>query len=85
MKAVDFPYKNVDIAKDQPEYNTLPALVLGDRNGTVISCWELTDEEIEELKKTKRIYLSLWTFGQPLQPQRMAVNIDEFIELKRGE
>lgn len=85
MKTVDFPYRNVDIAKDQPEYKTLPALVVGDEKGTVISCWEMTDEELEQVKKTKRIYLSLWTFGQPLQPQRLATDISDFFELTNNE
>lgn len=31
-----------------------------------VSCWEFTDEEIQEIIKTKRIYVSLWSgFTQP--------------------
>lgn len=30
-----------------------------------VSCWELTDEEIEEIVRTRRVFLSLWAGGLP--------------------
>lgn len=71
MKPVEFDGWNAEIAKDQKEYLTLPAHIAKD--GEVVSCWELSDEEIEEIKKTKRIYLGISTFNKPLQPQRLSV------------
>jgi hypothetical protein len=66
MKPVTFEESNIVFAKDQPEYIPLPAW---HDDIQVISCWELDDSEIETLRKTKRIWLSVLTFGNPLQPQ----------------
>lgn len=66
MKPIKFDYRNCVYAEDQPEYLPLPAHKMDD--GTVISCWKLTDEEIQELIKTKKLYISQLTFNEPLQP-----------------
>lgn len=79
MKITEFEECNTTFAKDQPEYLPLPAYLKPGKESEVVSCWELTDEEIEKLKKTKRIYLSLWTFGNALQPQYMTINKEEVI------
>lgn len=71
MKPVDFEGANVTFAKDQPEYQPLPAHRTQD--GQVISCWALTWRERLRLLVTGRLYLSLLTFGQPLQPQLPSV------------
>ncbi|MEA4821904.1 MAG: hypothetical protein VB122_06760 [Erysipelotrichales bacterium] len=57
---------NVKFAENQNEYPTLPAHVFP--NGVVACTLELTDEEIEEIVKTKKVYLSMLTFNKPLQP-----------------
>lgn len=67
MKPVAFPEANVIFAEEQPEYLPLPALRKGN---SVTSCWELSEEEIETLLRTKRIFFTVLTFGKPLQPQR---------------
>lgn len=66
MTPVDFPEAMVEFAKNQPEYQPLPAHV--DDQGIVTSCWELTPAEICEIIKTKRIWLRSLTFGNALQP-----------------
>jgi hypothetical protein len=48
---------HVVYAKDQKEYRPLPAIV--DQDGTVITEWELTDEEREALFMGGRIRLTL--------------------------
>jgi len=55
-----------EIAKDQDEYRTLPAIVCDD--GTVISRWELSEEELLEVMETKSIYLTVMTFNRGLSP-----------------
>jgi len=41
---------------DEDRVNSLPVF----RNGScVVSCWEFSNEEIQEIIKTKRVYLSL--------------------------
>lgn len=64
MKSVPFPGSNLQIGKGQPEYNALHAMQVPGPEGELIMCFELTDEEIEQLKQTKRIYYHRWTFGQ---------------------
>lgn len=72
---IDFPGANVVIAKDQPEYLPLPALVAGD--GTVVSCWRLTPEELAEVQRTGCVYVGQLTFGEPLQPQWVAAALPD--------
>jgi len=74
MKLVEFPERTVVIAKDQPQYNPMPAhRYPDDPEGRVTCCWELTDEEIAEVARTKRIWHTILTFGGPLQPQLLQV------------
>ena len=68
MKPIEFRNQNTIYAKDQPEYLPLPAHKTED--GQVTSCWYLTwVERIKVLFKGK-IYFTVSTFNQPLQPQR---------------
>lgn len=66
MKAIEFEGQNVIFAKDQPEYNPLPAFKAAD--GTVTTCWELTPEERLEIFNSGKLWLRQLTFNQPLQP-----------------
>lgn len=66
MKPCDFPEKNVVFAKDQKEYLPLPAYRSGD--GRVISCWSLSWRERLVVLLRGRLWLSVLTFNQPLQP-----------------
>lgn len=65
MKPVQFDGVNVVIGKDQEEYQDLPAQIVGEK---VITCWELSDQEVEEIVKSKKIWLGVLTFGMPFQP-----------------
>ena len=68
MKPIEFKQCNVKVAEKQDQYGTLPAHHSGDIEGTVTSCWELTPEEIEQVKESGRIYLQQLTFNEDLQP-----------------
>lgn len=70
MKPISFEGQNSEIAKDQDEYQTLPALEL---DGHVISCWKLSLKERFMIIFTGRIWVNIWTFGKPLQPQAISV------------
>jgi hypothetical protein len=83
MKPTSFPGQNVIFGKDQPEYSPLPALRLPD--GEVITCWELTDADLETIQSTKRIYLSQLTFNQSLQPIKLMSGLDDGIQLVNPE
>ena len=76
MKPVEFEEMNVTYAKDQPEYLPLPVYRTVD--GEVTSCWELSQEEIEQVMKTGKIYLTMLTFNQPLQPILLSLMKPEF-------
>jgi hypothetical protein len=66
MKPIEFPEVNTIYAKDQPEYIPLPCHKT--ESGDVISCFELSEEEIQEIIETKKLWLSVRTFNKPLQP-----------------
>lgn len=69
MKPVEFEETNAILGKGQEHVLPFPALILGDEQGTVVSCWELSEAEVAEIVKTRRLWLLQWTFGTPLQPQ----------------
>lgn len=81
MTPVKFDGFNVVFAENQTEYKPLPAFK--DENGNVVTCWELSHEDFEKLVETKRIYLSVMTFNNPLQPVFLTANIDEVLEYKK--
>jgi hypothetical protein len=68
------------IAKDQPEYKPLPAVVLP--QGEVITRWKLSEKELRQVTETGSIHLTVLTFGRPLQPVILSV---EPPELGQGE
>lgn len=63
--------KEIVYAKDQSEYKPLP--VLKNKQGIVLSRWRLTDKEREAVVNGADIFLSVWTFNQPLQPLYLEV------------
>ena len=56
----------VVLAKDQPEYAELPAVVYED--GLVMTEWELSADDLNRLCCGGRIRIWLHTFSQPVQP-----------------
>lgn len=68
MKPIDFPGTNCVFGASQLEYQPLPAIKIKDVEGTVITCWQLTDEEINCIKETKCFYLKQLTFNAPYHP-----------------
>ncbi len=81
IKPINFRGTNVQFAKDQDEYGTLPAIRLED--GTVYTCWQLDADALEELKKNGgKIYVEMLTFNQDLMPINLMTDLDENIELK---
>ena len=69
MKPVEFKEQNVVFGKGQPESQDLPAYLNRTKEtGEAVTCWEISDEELEEIVKTKRIWLNQLTFHSPFQP-----------------
>jgi hypothetical protein len=67
------PYE-VKVAEHQPEYGTLPALLVAGEaqharyvdslreSDYTISRWELTDEEVEKIVKSRCLYFYQWNY-----------------------
>lgn len=85
MKPVKFPGCNTIFGKDQPQYLPLPAMVVehepdnpDNKEVTVISCYEFSDKDIEDINNNRRIYLAQYIpNGEPLQPQRVTTNLSD--------
>lgn len=74
MTLIEFPEQTVVIAKDQPEYNPLPAYQYNDKEGTIVCCWKLSFKERIKLLFTGKLWHHILTFHQSLQPQLLQVN-----------
>jgi hypothetical protein len=65
------------IAKDQPQYEPLPAIPL--EGGVLLTRWELSSEDLARINVDRSVYLYIYTFGSPVQPLYMTVDPPEFI------
>lgn len=74
MKPITFDGANAVYGKDQPEYQPLPAEKRPGHFGEIVTCWGLSPEELERVKETGKIWLSVLTFNQPLQPVLLSVD-----------
>lgn len=54
MQALEFPEVNNHIGANQDQVNTLPACLTPD--GMVVVCFELNDDEIEQIVKHRRLW-----------------------------
>jgi hypothetical protein len=72
MEIIKFEGCNVTYAKDQPEYLPLPAY----RNisGDVTSCWKMNFKERLKALFTGKVYFTLLTFNNPIQPQIASID-----------
>jgi hypothetical protein len=77
MRPIEFKHQNVVYAKDQPQYQPLPALKLRGEEGEVISCWRMSFKERLKVLFTGRMWVSLLSFNQPLTPSYLSVNRKE--------
>lgn len=80
MKPIAFEEANVIYAKDQEQYGDLPSFKYPDETGTVVSCWKLSFWERVKLLFTGKLWLTLMTFHNPLQPIYMTVDKEEVID-----
>lgn len=77
MTPIKFKGHNIVFGENQPEYQPLPALRLED--GEVLSCWQISDEELELINKSKCIYLSQLTFNSNLQPILPMADLEQWV------
>jgi len=83
MKPIKFSEQNCIYAKDQPQYLPLPVYKFKD--GTVVSCWKLNILERVYLLFTGRLWLSILTFNQSLQPQLLQIKKPIFKEIESND
>lgn len=81
MKPTEFKGQNSVFAKDQPEYQPLPALKLDCETGDVISCWNLSFKERVRVLFTGKIWVSLMMFKKPLTPSYLTTKRKELFIL----
>jgi len=73
---VPFKEQTCVYAKNQKEYLPLPAF--REKDGRVICCWKIGFFNKVKLLFTGKIWASLWTFNNPLQP--LAIMTDKPFE-----
>ena len=78
MKNIKFKECNVEIAKDQEEYNTLYAYMDSE---VTVSCYKLSFKERLKILFSGELWLGQANFGNPLQPQLPSVNKETFFQL----
>lgn len=83
MKSIKFPGCDLEIGKEQPEYEVLHAMRVPSPQGEVIMCFELSQEEIEEIIRTRKLYYMRWTFGERFQPMKLTTDLSDNIELPK--
>ena len=77
MEPIKFDGANVVYGANQPEYKPLPAERRPGPCGEIVTCWELSPDELKRVQETGKIWLGVLTFGQPLQPVIMSVDKPE--------
>lgn len=74
MNIVEFPEQTVIYAKEQPQYQPLPAFQFKDDSGRIACCWRLSWRERVKVLFTGVVWHEILTFNQSLQPQLLSVD-----------
>lgn len=78
MQPLNFDGANIVFGANKPEYQPLPAECVGKPEiGQINTCWELSPDELKQIQETGKIWVSILTFGQPLQPVLVSVDKPE--------
>lgn len=81
MEPIKFDGVNVVFGAEQPEYHPLPAECVGKpKTGQINTCWALSPDELKRVQETGIIFVSLLTFGLPLQPMLVSVDKPDVID-----
>ena len=68
MIPVKFPEANAVLAASQDEYEPLPIHRFAGPDGRVAMCFRLSPAELDEIARTRTLWIQQLTFGQPFQP-----------------
>lgn len=83
MKPISFKGQTTEIAKNQKEYITLPALVLKDDEGTVIFCIKMNLWERVWLLFTGKLWCAFLMFGKDMTPSKFSVRRSDFFIIEK--
>lgn len=83
MKPISFKEQNIVFAKDQSEYQPLPAYISPADTGEVVSCWKLSFKERIILLFTGKLWVSLMSFHRPLTPSLFTVTKSEILNTSK--
>lgn len=73
MRPAEFKEQNCVYAEHQPEYLPFPMHRIPGVYGELIGCWSLNWKERLIVLFTGRVWQNIFTFNQPLQPQKLSV------------
>ena len=82
MTPKQFPEANVVFAKDQSEYQPLPAFKSESQYGEIITCWNLTFKERLRVLIKGEIWLSLISFNKPINPSFITTKKEDVLTKK---
>lgn len=86
MIPVQFPEANGLLARDQGEYEPLPIHIFADdQQGRVAFCFRLSPAEIEEMARTKTLWIQQLTFGRRFQPVALSTQRPDDLPAKEGK
>jgi hypothetical protein len=68
MIPVQFDEANATLASDQEEYEPLPVHIFPGIDRRMTFCCRLSDQEIEDLVRTRTMWFTQMTFGGHFQP-----------------
>ena len=68
MIPVQFPESNAMLAREQGEYEPLPVYIFYDAEGRMAMCFRLSPIELEEIARTRTLWVQQLTFGRRFQP-----------------
>lgn len=81
MVSPDVGVPEIAIAQNQLDYQELTAGVLYFSDGSqgLLTRWRLTDEEKEAIAQGEDLYVTILTFGQPMQPIMLHVSKPDYL------
>ena len=80
MKNINFPEVNQKIGENQEQYEIVHAFHRPkDQGGSITMCFELTDGEIKELVKSKKLWIKMLTFGNTSVAFALSINKNDLI------
>lgn len=68
MIPVQFPESNGVLARNQGEYEPMAIYAFQDAEGRIACCFRLSPAELEEIARTKTLWVQQLTFNRKFQP-----------------